>query len=188
MDLLPELEARRARRGLAPDDLPPEQVERLIAAATLAPSCFNNQPWRFVLLRGQSLEGLRALLPEGNRWATRAPLVVVLATKPSLDCRLDEGRDYAWFDAGQAALALQLQATREGLIAHPIAGYPAAKVRKLLALPEDYVPLVLIVVGKPGEADLLAPWQLEREAGGRERKPLAEIACEGRWGEAFSSS
>jgi nitroreductase len=187
MDLLPELLARRARRGLSAEELPEEQVRRLLEAACLAPSCYNNQPWRFILLRGVALEAFRPLLPEGNRWATRAPLVIVLATKASLDCRLDEGRDYAYFDVGQAALALQLQATREGLVAHPIAGYPPAKLRKLIQLPEDFLPLALVIVGKPGSTELLAEWQLARERGERERKPLAELAYEGSWGEALPS-
>lgn len=181
MDLLPELEGRHAYRGMAEEPLPREQVERLLKAACLAPSCYNNQPWRLIAVSGETLVRLREALSEGNRWATRAPLIIVLATKPSLDCRLDAGRDYAHFDLGQAALALQLQAVREGLRAHPIAGYSAAKVKKTIGLPEDFVPLCLIIVGKPGDDGLLTDWQKERERGGRERKALGEVAFDNEW-------
>jgi len=182
MDILPELSARRAFRSIAPDPLPEEQVARLLEAATLAPSCFNNQPWRMIAVSGEALPSLREALSEGNRWATRAPLIVVFATKPSLDCRQDAGRDYAYFDLGQSAMALQLQAVREGLYAHPVAGYSAARAAKAISLPEDFVVLTLVIVGKPGDSSLLAEWQLERERGARQRKGIAEVVFRERWG------
>jgi nitroreductase len=55
--------------------------------------------------------------------------------------RLEAGRNYAHFDLGMAALALVLQAMREGLYAHLIAGYKRSKVAKAAGLPEDFVPL-----------------------------------------------
>ena len=43
----------------------------------------------------------------------------MMATKPSLDMRLDAGRDYAYFDLGMAALALMLQARAKGSMLTP---------------------------------------------------------------------
>ncbi len=181
MELLPELVARRAFRSIAADPLPDEQVDRLLSAATLAPSCSNKQPWRMIAVTGETLPALRESLTESNKWARRAPLIVVFATKPSLDCRQDGGRDYAYFDLGQASLALQLQATREGLYAHPIAGYSAAKAAKAVDLPEDLVPLVLVIIGRPGDSSLLSESQLEAEKSPRQRKALGEVAFRDRW-------
>ena len=121
MDILPELVERRARCAIAADPLPAEQVQRLLRAAILSPSCANTQPWRIIAVTGNNLAAVREALSENNRWATRAPLIVVMTTKLSLDKRLEGGRDYAYFDLGMAALALMLQATHEGLYAHPIA-------------------------------------------------------------------
>jgi nitroreductase len=187
MDILPELLARHARCGIAAESLPVEQVQRLLCAATLAPSCANTQPWRIVAVTGESLPAVRQGLSEGNRWATWAPLIFVMATKPSLDMRLDAGRDYAYFDLGMAALALMLQATREGLYAHPIAGYTPSKVAKAAGLPEDFVPLNLIIVGKPGDDALLNEGQKLREYGQRQRKGLQEIAFSGSWEKAWGT-
>ncbi len=185
MDIVPELVARRARCGIAADPLPVEQVQRLLSAATLAPSCANSQPWRIVAVAGERLAAIRQALSEGNKWATRAPLIIVMATKPSLDIRADAGRDYAYFDLGMAALALMLQATREGLYAHPIAGYIPPKVAKVVGLPEDFVPLNLIIVGKPGDDALLNEGQKSRESGPRQRKGLEEIAFRDSWEKAW---
>jgi nitroreductase len=182
MDMLPELEARRAFRAISAEPLPDDQIERLLRAAVLAPSCFNNQPWRIVAVGGgERLAVLREALTENNKWGTRAPLIAVFATKPSLDCRLDAGRDYAFFGLGMAAMAFMLQATREGLIAHPIAGYKAAPGAKAVELPEDFVPLALVIVGKPGGRELLNEGQAAREDSPRERKPLQDVAFRDRW-------
>jgi nitroreductase len=188
MDILPELAARRARCAVAADPLPREQVERLLSAAVLAPSCMNNQPWRIVAVTGERLAAVREGLSEGNKWGTRAPLIVVMATKPSLDCRLDSGRDYAYYGCGMAAMALMLQATREGLIAHPIAGYTPHKVARAAGLPEDFVALNLIIVGKPGDDALLSDGQKAKEASERKRKPLSEVAFDGSWEKPWQPS
>ena len=185
MTLLPTIVERRARRAVAADPIPRETVSRLLEAATLAPSCFNNQPWRLVAVTGERLEVLRTALTEGNKWATRAPLIVAFATKPSLSCRSDGGRDYAFFDLGMAAMSFMLQATHEGLIAHPIAGYSVAKAAKAIELEPDLVLVTLVVVGMPGDESLLAEWQLQREHGARERKPLGEVAFKDVYGQAW---
>jgi len=181
MTLMKEIEERRAYRALSPEPLREDQVNRLLSAAHNAPSCFNKQGWRFVAVAGDALEGVRAALSEGNKWATRAPLIVVAAQKPSLDCRLDEGRDYAPFDLGLAVMSLVLQATHEGLVAHPIAGYGPGKVRKVLGIPEDYVVQTLVIIGKKGSDELLSDWQKERETGPRQREPLEKVAFRDRW-------
>jgi len=192
MNLVPELEVRRASRMVGGDPLAAEEVEALLEAARLAPSCFNNQPWQLVAC-GTAADGspdpglvaLRETLNEGNRWAAQAPLLVLLCTEVSLDCRLDEGRDYAYFDCGLAAMALMLEATRLGLVAHPMAGFSASKARKALGIPRSVVPLALFAVGRPGPNGALAPWQVEKEGAPRERKPLSEFAHRDRWDSAW---
>jgi nitroreductase len=181
VEIIPEIEARRAFRSISDEALSEETLERLLRAAVLAPSCFNNQPWRLVMVSGERLPALKESLTPNNKWATKAPLIVVAATKPSLDCRLDGGRDYAYFGLGLAAMNLMLQATREGLYAHPIAGYSPAKAAKAVDLPEDFIPLTLIIVGRPGPNEFLSEAQMEREKSARERKPLAEVAFRDSW-------
>ena len=52
MDVKAAIEARRAYRSLAPVEITEELVRDLARCAQLAPSCDNNQPARFVFLRG----------------------------------------------------------------------------------------------------------------------------------------
>jgi nitroreductase len=182
MELLPEIVARRARRAMAFRAVDDGVVERILRAATLAPSCSNNQPWRLVAVTGASeLERLREALSRGNAWAKRSPCVIVVATKPDLDCRLEDRRDYALFDVGLAVGNLMIQATREGLYAHPIAGYRPEVVKQALGIPGEYVVVALVIVGHPGDEAELSEKQRASEHDERLRKPMADVAARDRW-------
>jgi nitroreductase len=95
---------------------------------------------------------------------------------------MDEGRDYAYFDLGQAAMAIELQAQHEGLIAHPMAGFSPSKVRAALSIPKEIVPLVVLAIGKPGPTDALSEQQKASENSERIRKPLGEVVFSGSFG------
>ncbi len=191
MEILRELAERRSYRAISDAPLPDGALERIAEAGTLSPSCYNNQPWRVVLSSGESLAALRASLAEGNAWAARAPAIIALAVRESDDCRQDEGRDYALFDAGLCAMAMMAQSVAEGLVGHPIAGYNPKKAKAALGIPADYILITLIVVARRGDPDsadgaLLKEWQLERDKGGRQRKALGETVFRERWGQGLA--
>ena len=94
MDVKEAIEKRRAYRALGPAEITDGLMNELADAARLTASCFNNQPWRLVAVTGEKLEALRATLTEGNKWATRAPLIVAFATKPSLEGDLFVRREF----------------------------------------------------------------------------------------------
>ena len=50
MDLIPEIIQRRAKRALSEKKIPQDIVDRIMKATTFAPSCSNNQPWRFLVV------------------------------------------------------------------------------------------------------------------------------------------
>jgi len=103
IELIKEIEERRAKRALSEDKIPDECIQRIMTAATFAPSCFNNQSWRLIVITKKGvLEKIHNSLSKGNYWVKKAPLVIVVATKPDLDCQLSDRRDYALFDCGLA--------------------------------------------------------------------------------------
>lgn len=195
MEIIREIAERRAYRFLSAEPLPEGAAMRILEAGTLAPSCFNSQPWRLVaagidadggVADSEVLDALRATLSDGNAWARKAPLIAAIAIRASDDCRLEDGRDYALFDAGLCAMAMIIQASAEGLVAHPIAGYNPKKAKAALGVPGDYVLAALIVVARRGEGSaeddpVLSPSQKGSETGPRSRKPLADVASFGRW-------
>lgn len=189
MEILKVIEERRAYRALSPEALPEGSAERIVQAGTLAPSCFNQQPWRIVTAAGSGLEALRPALTEGNAWALAAPLIIAMSVRASDDCRLDDGRDYALFDAGLCSMAMMLQATEEGLVAHPIAGYDPKKAKAALGIPKDHVLIALIIVARRAtdiSNTTLSSWQITAESSERNRKPLLEVASKEAWNKAWS--
>ncbi|UCF91719.1 MAG: nitroreductase family protein [Desulfobacterales bacterium] len=186
-ELLREIEGRRAKRALGDRKIPSEVAGRIMTAATYAPSCFNNQPWRFlVVVADEDLQKIHAALPDANYWVKKAPMVVVVATKPDLDSQLSDRRDYALFDCGLATANLVLQAFKEGLLAHPIAGFDPFKVKENFRIPDEFIVITLVAVGYPGDDTLLNAKHKQLEHGPRVRKPEADVICYDAW--EFSAS
>jgi nitroreductase len=180
--LVHEIEIRRAKRALSEKNIPDEVLNRIMRAATYAPSCFNNQPWRFVVVNEKSkLEGLHESLAGGNYWMKKAPAIIVLATKPDLDARLSDRREYALLGCGLAAENLMLQAFREDVIGHAIAGFDPLVVKAKLGLPEDYIVITLIALGYPGDESHLSEKHLVLEHSPRQRKPESEVISWNAW-------
>jgi len=179
MDVKTAIQSRRAYRSLAPVQITKEMVEDLATAASLAPSCFNKQPWRFVFVYGQeALSQLRPVLSKGNEWAQEASMIIAVFSKKELDCVMKDGREYYLFDTGMGVMSLILRATELGLVAHPIAGFDPAKAREVLGIPEDMNLITLINVGKRDEkiSPKLSPDQAAGEANRPPRLALNEFA------------
>ncbi len=174
--IVTELEQRRARRAYSSEEIPDEVIERVLFAAGLAPSCSNKQPWRFLVHRsGPSLDKARAALSSGNYWALKAPVLITVLTKDDDDCRLSDNRDYALFDSGQAVMALQLQAVKEGLVAHPMAGFDPLAIRSSFSIdPADRV-VTMVSLGYSGDDSQLNERHLASETSPRTRKALDEF-------------
>ncbi len=188
MEVAEAVDVRRARRVLSERAVEDEKVVALAEAARLSASCFNNQPWRLVFCRGKdALDAVKGALSKGNAWATRSPLIMVVAARPADDCQLSDRRDYFLFDCGLAIGQMELAATAMGLIAHPIAGYDPLKVKAALGIPEDHTVITLVICGYPGTDDsLLSDKQREAEKSRPERKSKGENFFEDRWGRSLA--
>ncbi|MFV0439290.1 MAG: nitroreductase family protein [Desulfopila sp.] len=176
------IERRKSYRALANTPVPEEVLTRIMTAATYAPSCFNSQPWRYlVLTEPDRVQKAHSALSGGNYWAKSAPVIVVLATKQELDARLSDGRDYAFFGCGLSAANLIHQAFAEGLYAHPMAGFEPEVIKEELAVPADFTIINLIAIGYPGKTEHLSEKHQLAERAARSRKPEKEVICYNTW-------
>ncbi|MHB0996590.1 MAG: nitroreductase family protein [Elusimicrobiales bacterium] len=164
MDVKEAIEKRRAYRALGPAEITDGTMEELAEAARLMPSCFNNQPWKFVFVKSPAaLAGVHACLSKNNDWVKTAPLIIAAFAQKDYDCVIKE-REYYLFDLGMAVSALMLRATELGLVAHPIAGFDNEAVRQALGIPAGNMVLTLIPVGRKTEdKSALTPQQAEGE-------------------------
>jgi nitroreductase len=175
--LIPSIENRRARRAMTDQAIDRETLETLLRAAHLAPSCANNQPWRFVVVNEEpALSQLKEHLSGGNYWAKASPSIVAVASRSNLDCQIPDGREYYLFGCGLASMNLLLQATELGLIAHPIAGFKSRPIKELLQIPADFTLITLIILGHPadGLGSLSEKHRIE-ETASRDRVPLPSV-------------
>lgn len=185
MNVKEAIEIRRAYRSLEDAKIGGELIEDLAKCARLAPSCFNNQPWRFIFIHDRDvLKSLEEALSKGNEWAHSASMVIAAFSQKDLDC-LIKGREYYLFDTGMATAFLILRATELGLVAHPIAGYSEEKVKEILGLPENVQVITLIIVGAHSERmnPSLSEKQIELEKKRPERLPLEKFTYENRYRE-----
>lgn len=182
--ILEILSRRWSGRAIDPKrPVAPVTLATLLEAARVAPSCFNEQPWRFLVFGGDDLEALdqaRSCLVDGNAWAKKAPLLLLSVAAERWEKDGSPNR-HAQHDVGLASENLALQAIAEGLVVHFMAGFDAARARALFGIPEGFTPMAMIAVGFPGNLEDLTPKQRDRELAPRRRKPVSEIAFASRW-------
>jgi nitroreductase len=178
MDVQEAINERRAYRSLDPVEINEELVRELAESARLAPSCFNNQPWRFVFVYDPpTLQEMHTALSKGNAWAHNASMIIAAYSKPEYDCIVRE-RQYYLFDTGMATAFLILRATELGLVAHPIAGFREKRVKRILGIPDEMRVITLIILGKHSRkiTPVLSEKQVEAEETRPERLPIEEFA------------
>ena len=151
-----------------------EKLDAMLRAAQLAPSACNGQPYHFTVCRGEvakevekAARGVAGL----NKFATDAPVVVVVSEKPyvktaAVGAKL-KNNDYRSIDIGIAVAYLTAEATAQGLGTCILGWLDDEKIRALCGL--DMPVRLLVTVGYPKEGDPLRK---------KMRKELAELSRE----------
>lgn len=189
MNTLDAIRSRRAIKHYDPDHLMPEETVRQLMDLTLqAPTAFNIQHWRFVLVRHPQLRAkiravawdqaqvtdssllvilcgdLRAWDRDPARYWVNAPKEVQDFLVPAIgDYYRDKPqvqRDEVMRSAGLAGQTLMLAAKAMGYDSCPMDGFDFEAVAKLINLPEDHVISFMIAVGKGTKDAWPKPGQL----------------------------
>jgi nitroreductase len=173
---------RRSTRAYSSTPVSREELGSVFEAARWSHSCYNDQPWLFVYgVEREDRSRIASLLAEGNRaWAEAAPVLGVVFARRHF---AHNGKPNRWgpYDTGSAAMALSLQAHRLGLSAHYMGGFDAERSFELLDVPADqYEAMAAFSLGRPASLDDVPEDLREREKP-TDRKPLDEIAFEGRF-------
>jgi len=175
----PQFIHRWSSRALSGETITEEELGSLFEAAKWAPSSFNNQPWRFIYGRRDSVDWstFLDLLVENNKvWAQRAAVLIVIVSKQNFD-NGKPSRTHS-FDAGAAWMSLALQGSMMGLVVHAMEGFDYERARKDLAIPSGYTVEAMVAVGRRGRVEDL-PETLQVREFPNSRKRQAEIVFEG---------
>jgi len=189
MDTIDAVRQRRAVKQYDPEhEMTREEVDQLIGLAKLAPTAFNQQNYRFVLVRDAELRkqireaawdqaqvtdasllivicaDLKAWEKDPARYWANAPAEVQDYMKSAIDQyyrnREQVQRDEAMRSAGIAAQTIMLSAKSMGYDTCPMDGFDYDAVGKLINLPEDHVVAMFVVVGKAVQPAKPRPTQL----------------------------
>ncbi len=171
------IETRRSVKHFDPAHrMTDEETARLIELAKLAPSSFNMQNYRFVLVRDPELRKQIRAVAWDQTQVTDASLLVILcadltahsnnpqrywahapqevqdilvpALTPFYDAKPTLIRDEAMRSTGFAGMTLMLAARDMGYESCPMIGFDAEAVAKLINLPGDHVLSFMLAIGK----------------------------------------
>lgn len=151
----------------------------ILEAARLAPSAFNEQPWRyFVGKRGDDVfEQILAGLGEFNQtWAKNAA-ALILACGTRQRANGDPHPSYQ-YDVGLSVSQATFQAHHLGYSTHQMTGFSHDAMCKTFDL-TTLDPVVVFAIGKQGDTDILPTQMAEREKSVSTRKALTEIVIKG---------
>jgi nitroreductase len=186
LDLHPYVRNRWSPRAFSEQSVSVDDLALLLEAARWAPSCSNEQPWRFIAARKEDADSfakILSVLDPGNQiWAKHAAVLMLTNAKKTFGTTGNPDR-WGPHDTGLALGSLTLQASAAGIFVHPMGGFDADKARAVFHIPDDFEPMAAVAIGYLGDPNTLPEKLKTRELAPRTRKPLTEIAFGADWGE-----
>jgi nitroreductase len=182
--ILETLRQRWSPYAFAETPVAKETLLSLLEAARWSPSCFNEQPWRFVVASKAddpaTFQKLLGTLVEFNQsWAKHAPVLILAVAKKTFTHNGNPNRHGA-YDLGQAMGHLTIQASALGLVMHQMAGFDPAKASEVFDLSDDFDPIAVMALGFEGKLEQLEePLRSRHSSPERPRKPLSELVLAG---------
>ena len=182
--IIPLIEKRWSPRSFLDRAVEPEKLRSCLEAARWAASCFNEQPWRYIVAVSGDEPGFKRLadcLAPGNSWARQAAVLIVSVASMKFANNGKPNR-HAFHDVGLASGHLVLQASELGLSVHQMAGFDRQKAREACAIPDDFDPVAFLAMGYAGEPGQLSDELKKRELAPRVRRSQADFVFNGTWG------
>ena len=162
------------------------QIIALLEAARWAPSCFGDEPWRFMVWDKTTdnttwQQAFDCIVPGNQTWVKDAP-VLVLACADTLFNHNQQPNRWAQYDTGAATENLCLQASSMGLMAHQMGGFNVDKTREVFAIPAQFTLMAMVSVGYAADIATIEGENFVRETAARKRKPIGELFFNSAWG------
>lgn len=174
--------------GVAFDAERPVSQEQLLAimeAGRWAPSCFGDQPWRFIVCnKSENPEAWQKLydsLAEGNQgWCANVPILIAACHDTQFSMN-DNPNPWAAYDTGAASVSMCLQATDLGLMSHQMAGFSAELISEKFTIPERYKSIAVLAIGYQVAEENIPEALKGRELAPRKRNDLKDNFFMGNW-------
>ncbi len=175
---------RWSPRAFAETAVTDAELTTIFSAGLWAASCYNEQPWRFLLGRKEDpvwTKIFASLLAANQSWAWSAPVLFASFAKKTLTHN-GEVNHFARHDVGAASCTISLQATSLGLHAHGMAGFNAAQLCEAFQVPSEFDAVACWALGRRGDPEQLPEALRTRELAPRSRKGADEVVFGSVWG------
>ncbi len=151
---------RRSCRSFLADEVPEDDVKLLVESMRWAPSAGNMQPWRFYVVRDNTLKEKLVHAAFGQHFIAEAPVVFVVCAVPTeSEVRYgSRGRElYSIQDTACATMNLMLAATALGYGSCWVGAFDERAVSNALNLHQSERAVAIVPVGKPKNIESPTP-------------------------------
>lgn len=161
-----------------------EKLQSLLEATRWSASCYNEQPWYFILETKDNEEGYNRLfsciVPANQTWVKNAPVLMLGIAKTTFTHN-DKPNRHGVYDLGASIAFLSLQAVELGLVIHQMGGFDPDLARELYHIPDGYEIITAVAIGYQGNVEQLPEDLQKRELSPRQRKELSSFVFSGTW-------
>jgi nitroreductase len=153
MEVFEAILKRRSIRDFEKKEIPKEKIEKLKEALIWAPSAGNLQARKFYFVFNEEIKKKLAKAALNQNFITKAPLVIVgCCDLEKISWYGERGKNlYTICDVSAAIENLLLMATAETLGACWVGAFDEKEVSKILNLPKNERPIVIVPIGFPKE-------------------------------------
>jgi len=147
MTLIELIKSRISIRQYSSKKVEDEKLAYILECARLAPSAVNYQPWQLLVIKN---EDVKQLIQEcyQAKWLAEAPVYIVACTDTAQSWKRSfDGKDHADIDIAIAVEHICLAAAEQGLGTCWVCNFDVQKCSKVLNLPDNIHPAVLIPIG-----------------------------------------
>ena len=151
MDVIQEIRNRRSVRSYTDKPVERDKIERLLQAASFAPSASNRQEWRFVVVTDRECRAALAQAAGNQEFVGRAPVVIAACAEHDghvMRC----GQLCYPIDVAVAIDHMTLQAVAEGLGTCWIGAFDENRTKEILHIPDEIRIVELLTVGYAAES------------------------------------
>jgi len=150
MDIIEAIKSRRSVRKFSDKKIDSDKLINILEATRFAPSAFNRQEWRFVVVKDS--ETIHKLVKEAKTlpFVAQSPVVIVACAKssgPIMSC----GQPCFVIDVAIALDHMSLAAMEYGVNSCWVSIFDENIVKKIFDIPEKVRVIALMLLGYPSE-------------------------------------
>jgi 5,6-dimethylbenzimidazole synthase len=178
MDLFRTLKERKSCRDFLTDSIDIKDIEKILAAASWAPSPLNLQPWQFIVITNREVKGkifeeaersrLWALEKSGWKWLDgyrmdflkSVPVIIAVTGDPKktgVDMFMEDGHTGYQHACAAAIQNMLLAAHALGISSFWFAFFHKKAVKEILEIEEEKTLIALVCLGRPAAEPASVP-------------------------------